>query len=60
MQITSPAPGGFACTRLECLSGAQAPQCWAAIVVFCTAAGGFAFVCVYMCVLACMHQGSQY
>ena len=42
MQITvSPALGEFACTRLKCLSGAQASQ-WAAIAVFRMTARGFA------------------
>ena len=48
MWVTSPVPGGFACTRLKRLSGAHASQCWS-IAVFRKAAIDFAFVAVTLC-----------
>jgi len=49
LRVTSPVPGGFSCTRLKRLSGAQASQCWfsrftadwMAIAILCMAAVGF-------------------
>jgi len=40
LRVTSPVPGGFACTRLECLRNQSAGL----LAVFHMATGGFAFL----------------